>query len=133
MGTGSVCQASVGNLPDLGWFACCIKIRPLTESTGHIAEKNLKLSSSLPLPPKVGLCESCLFCGNKHILASCWLCAALGKAQSNPALSDESSSGLPAEFWRRPLCLREGGTELKGSMLSPRSQAICRVIRNRMF
>lgn len=95
--------------------------------------ENIRPAFSSWLLPHVSLCESCLFCGNKHILTPFWLCAASGKAKLNPILSCESSCSLPAKFWLRTLCFRRTRYRAKGSMLVLRSQAICSVIRNIMF
>lgn len=82
--------------------------------------------------PHVSLCQSCLFCGNKHILAP------LGSVQT-----EEKPSWIPFYLMNHPLVCQlnsgwghfvvGGGTELKGSMLVLSSQAIWSVIRNIMF
>lgn len=71
--------------------------------------KSLSLpSSSRPLP-RVSLRESCLFCGNKHILVPFWLSMAGGKAKWSPVLLHESSLRSASRILAEAPCFRRMG------------------------
>lgn len=125
--------ASTRNFPGLVWPLDGAQIANIYWVSRPCCRENIRQpSSSRPLP-HVSLCESCLFCGNKHILAPFWLSVASGKAKLNPVLVHESSLRSASPILAEATCLGEWGAEQKGSMLILRPQAVCRVVRSTMF
>lgn len=130
---GQLCQAFLRNLPDLVRFAYWVEMRISVESTGRIAEK---ISDYLP---PCGCSPMCHF-----VKAACfvetntfWLLLGSVQPAEKPSwilfsLMNHPPTGQLNSGWGH-FVLGEGDTELEGSILSLRPQAIYSVIRNIMF
>jgi hypothetical protein len=123
-------EAILRNIQDLVWCIYWTQITCIYWVNRPRCRENIFL---LVAAPHVSFCESCLFCGNRHILAS------FGCVQ--PV---EKPTWFPVYFMNHPpICqLNSGwghcvwggwGTELKGTRLVLNSQVICSVIRRVMF